>query len=319
MDNRQFLAQYYEKKAARRTGFNIAIGVLTVPVLALLAQVITIYVPGFLNLYRNDSMVRLLYSTVITVVGFILGGTVLNALEKTKANEVLVKKEISAKNAVLLLFMGLAVCTVGNMASNILSNAFKNTIFEPKGVSMDIPGGISGRIVYIICSAAIPALTEEFLYRGAVFTAAKKFSKNAAIIVSSVLFALMHGNLSQIPFAFIVGLFLGFAVAETENIFIAVLIHFTNNFISCFFAVYENQIPDYLLNIINISMFILTIAAGLICAAIYFKSNKNVAGYKDTPHSISQNQRIKSILLSPLMFVFYAYEAYSIILCQIMY
>ena len=69
----------------------------------------------------------------------------------------------------------------------------------------------------------------------------------------------------------------------------------------------------------NYDVIIIGAGPGGISAAIYFKSNKNVAEYKDTPHSISQNQRIKSILLSPLMFVFYAYEAYSIILCQIMY
>jgi len=53
-----------------------------------------------------------------------------------------------------------------------------------------------------------------------------------AIVVSSVLFALMHGNILQIPFALIVGMTCGYLVVRTGRIWPAMMLHFLNNFMS---------------------------------------------------------------------------------------
>ena len=50
-----------------------------------------------------------------------------------------------------------------------------------------------------------------------------------AVCTSALLFGLFHGNLHQIPFAILVGLALGYIVIRTNNIWIAVAVHFLNN------------------------------------------------------------------------------------------
>ena len=76
-------------------------------------------------------------------------------------------------------------------------------------------------------TAIVPAVFEEFAFRGVVLNKLRKFGDSYAIIMSAVLFGLMHGNLSQIPFAFILGLVIGFIAVKTNSIIPGILIHFS--------------------------------------------------------------------------------------------
>lgn len=69
---------------------------------------------------------------------------------------------------------------------------------------------------------------EEVLFRGGVMRSFQNFGRRFAIIGAAVLFALMHGNLIQIPFAFLAGLVLGYAAME-YGIWWSILLHFFNN------------------------------------------------------------------------------------------
>ena len=56
-----------------------------------------------------------------------------------------------------------------------------------------------------------------------------------AVMVSSILFGVIHGNFQQMPFAFLVGLIMGFVTVKCESIWPAMLIHFYNNLSSVIF------------------------------------------------------------------------------------
>lgn len=84
----------------------------------------------------------------------------------------------------------------------------------------------------LLVMAVLPALLEEMIYRGYILRTLRPYGNVFAVIVSSMLFSLMHGNLRQIPFAFIVGLVLGFLYVLTDNIWMSVTVHFANNAIS---------------------------------------------------------------------------------------
>jgi hypothetical protein len=80
--------------------------------------------------------------------------------------------------------------------------------------------------------ALLPAVLEEMVYRGYILRTLLPHGKMFAIVVSSAMFALMHGNLLQIPFAFIVGLTCGYLAVKTGKIWVAALLHFLNNFMA---------------------------------------------------------------------------------------
>lgn len=73
-------------------------------------------------------------------------------------------------------------------------------------------------------------VAEEILFRGLVLRSLQPYGKKFAIVVSSLLFGLFHGNLMQAPFAFVVGLVMGY-VAMEYHIGWAVVLHLINNLV----------------------------------------------------------------------------------------
>ena len=80
---------------------------------------------------------------------------------------------------------------------------------------------------YIIILA--PAI-EEIIYRGVVMRNIEKYSVPAAILISSILFGIMHENISQSPSAIIGGLIMAF-VANRYSVKFSFIIHLINNLI----------------------------------------------------------------------------------------
>lgn len=68
--------------------------------------------------------------------------------------------------------------------------------------------------------------------RGVVMQPLRKYGDWFAILTSAFVFALMHGNLVQAPFAFIAGIGLGYAVIASGSLWTGILIHLLNNSIS---------------------------------------------------------------------------------------
>lgn len=83
--------------------------------------------------------------------------------------------------------------------------------------------------LFFYASIAAP-IVEEILFRGFLQRSLLPFGKKFAIFGSALLFGLFHGNLIQTPYAFLVGLVLGYTAAE-YNIWWAILLHAINNMV----------------------------------------------------------------------------------------
>ncbi len=91
-----------------------------------------------------------------------------------------------------------------------------------------------GGIAAIVIMAPIE---EEILFRGIVLKELlRKHSPKNAILISSVIFGIIHGNLFQLVFATVLGIILGYVYYKTGSIFPGMLIHFLNNATTCVVA-----------------------------------------------------------------------------------
>lgn len=128
---------------------------------------------------------------------------------------------------------GMAMCVVANIiASYIMTFLQMLGIPQPPMPDTLTHTPLSLRGLNLLVFAVLPALLEEMAFRGYVLRTLRPYGDRTAILVSSLLFALMHGNVLQVPFAFIVGLVLGYVTVQTDNIWLAVVIHFCNNAMS---------------------------------------------------------------------------------------
>lgn len=76
----------------------------------------------------------------------------------------------------------------------------------------------------------IGPIAEELLFRGIVLRTLKPWGKQTAILISALVFGLFHGNVVQIPFAFAVGVVLGYVAVEYSIVW-AIVLHVINNFV----------------------------------------------------------------------------------------
>ena len=86
-----------------------------------------------------------------------------------------------------------------------------------------------GIVQAIILMALLPALAEEFLFRGILYHSYRRVSVPLAVITSALLFGLMHMNLNQMPYAFFIGMVLALMVEATGSLYTSVLMHFLLN------------------------------------------------------------------------------------------
>lgn len=106
----------------------------------------------------------------------------------------------------------------------LVLNLFGLTIVEGvEALSVD-PDNFS---LFLYASLLAP-VSEEILFRGLIQRSLMPFGKRFAIFCSAFTFGLFHGNLIQTPYAFLVGLVLGYVAAE-YSIGWAMLLHMINN------------------------------------------------------------------------------------------
>ena len=85
------------------------------------------------------------------------------------------------------------------------------------------------KIISFITLAIIPGIFEELLFRKGLIDLLKPHGKKFAIILSALIFALVHLNISQGFFAFGVGLVFGIIYLLTDDIKLTMIIHTINN------------------------------------------------------------------------------------------
>lgn len=90
--------------------------------------------------------------------------------------------------------------------------------------------GDSSSVSMFLYMGILGPISEELLFRGLVLRSLRPYGKRFAILGSAFLFGMFHGNLLQAPYAFFVGLVLGYAAAE-YSIYWAIGLHIFNNLV----------------------------------------------------------------------------------------
>ena len=100
-----------------------------------------------------------------------------------------------------------------------------NIVEKELTAMMSVKGG------YFVICLLVP-LAEELVMRGAVLRALLMWKPDRhwlMIVISALLFALIHLNLAQMPHAFLIGLLLGWMFYRTNSIVPTVAYHWANN------------------------------------------------------------------------------------------
>lgn len=158
-------------------------------------------------------------------------------------------KKISGKVILLSIVAGLAVYFLNGYLVSLFSYII--SIIGYEGIPGDNTVNASNYTLFyfmvsVVCSCLLPAVCEETLHRGLLLNVIKRYGVGKAIIITGLLFGLMHLNINQFFFATCIGWILGVLTIVSGSIYPAIIVHFINNFLStCGEFAYANSI-DYL-------------------------------------------------------------------------
>ena len=189
---------------------------------------------------------QMLYSIFVFIVPFIL----ISLCFKIKLRDVLKFSAPTKGLRLPFLLIGVSFCAFANIASNGVLSFFELMGITPMtGGSTEGPDSIFIFILAFISTSLVPGMVEEFAFRGVLFGALRKYGEGFAILSTAILFGVLHGNLIQIPFAFMVGLVLGFIRAKTGSVWICIIVHSINNAVSVLYQYPLSHLPEEVQNI----------------------------------------------------------------------
>lgn len=232
-DEDRIILRFREQQSIKRLSITAGLSVVGFVVLQILSVVLlTLF--GYDDMYLNNETFAgffNIFSYLISAfVPFFIAYIAMAPSEKNNAMKF--GAPVSKSMIPVTVVIGLMACTVGNFVTGYIQSFVEAAGYEITAGEFPASTSVYGLLKDVIYIGALPALVEEFALRGVVMQPLRRYGDTFAILMSSLVFALMHGNLIQIPFAFIVGIAIGYLVIATGSIWTGVLIHFFNNLYS---------------------------------------------------------------------------------------
>lgn len=111
-----------------------------------------------------------------------------------------------------------------------------------QGLSVINPTSWGSYFLAILILAIMPAIGEELLFRGMILHGLRsRFNDVISVVLSALMFALMHTNLQQLVYPFLLGLIMGWIVLRTGSLVSSIIVHFVNNFLVVTFSFIQNM------------------------------------------------------------------------------
>ena len=130
------------------------------------------------------------------------------------------------KNMVITWGLSLLMSIITNIILQLLKSLLHLNFSD---ISFDFGDGVGGFIVSFVSLCIFAPIFEEIIFRSAVYRHTEIMGQSFAVVFSAIVFALMHGNLEQLPYTFVMGLGFAYLFAKTRSLLIPMLLHFLTN------------------------------------------------------------------------------------------
>ena len=177
---------------------------------------------------------------------------------------------------------------LGNVNSNISFGSMQKSLEAKEAIynraiqvflQMNSVGDL---FINLLVMALLPAVGEELFFRGSLQKALLRLNKKPwlAILITAIVFGLLHGTYFKLLPIFALGLLLGIVYHLTQNLWYCITIHFINNALAVILVYFSNR-SETLRNLANDNFIfpwysaIISLAAGV--GIIYFIKSRNIS------------------------------------------
>ena len=119
-----------------------------------------------------------------------------------------------------------------NCAIGIIGALLSKFGFPDTSPDFSLNGGFLYNLFTFINVVLLAPIFEELIFRGMILQVLSKYNRIFAIFVTSLLFGLLHLNMTQAVPAFFMSLVLCYMCLKTDSILVTILAHAGNNFLA---------------------------------------------------------------------------------------
>lgn len=236
-----------------------------------------------------------LFSAFLTVLGMGIPFMIFLLVRRARADEYLRFDRIKPGLFIVFVIAGSGLCMLMNIPAGMLASFLEGVgLAAPQSDPSPITTPISAFLA-IFSTALLPAIFEEFAFRGVMLSAFRKYGDVFAIVTSSLVFGLVHMDISTSVFAIGAGLIMGYAFVRTGNLAVSIVIHFLNNSV----AVILNELSLRSDSDLSSVIMLLLIAVGIVLLIILGISKKLTFKPGKSVISLTACQKVSAVFTNP--------------------
>lgn len=139
-------------------------------------------------------------------------------------------KKVGLRNSLRTLVIGICMVYMATVVSFVWNNILSLLGYTRTSSQTEYPN-VGFLFLELLMTAVLPGFCEEFVHRGLLFHGYRD-SGFKVVIVSALLFSLMHQNIRQTGYTFFDGVVLALLCYYTGSIWPGIFVHFFNNAVS---------------------------------------------------------------------------------------
>lgn len=216
---------------------------------------------------------------IANISAFAIG---ISAVKAFKAKSIFKKSRLGAGTIALAAFAALGIQAASMFLQQIMTMITGVTGMDPEQSSMmSMSGDTFLNIVMLLYFVIIAPVTEELLCRGFVMNVLSPVNRTFALIASSILFGLMHGNFNQMFNGFLLGLILGYIALKSGSVLSSIILHMILNANAMFCSyVYEYKLleasGEETAAMVEIAHFAVLLVIGIAALVVLLKRNGKI-------------------------------------------
>ena len=186
----------------------------------------------------TENLLKNIYVNLILYLA-LYGAILLICLLTNKPKKELFKK-VSFKKVLIYSTISAATFFMLNPIISCISSWLINLGLTPTTLTFKLT--TKNYFIALIFIVLLPAVIEEILFRGIIFSNISKHGKTSATIITTLMFSLFHTSIFQTIYPILFGLLLCVIIYREDNIYYCIIAHTINNFLALTSAFFNWQL-----------------------------------------------------------------------------
>lgn len=285
-------------------GFNY----LIYAILTIIIQIIIMIIIGALNSNIIDNFNS--FTILSAICNYILPFPIFIYLMRKIDSQKLEKQSLSIKKFITYIAITITLMWIGNILGLAITAII--SFFTPFEVINPVQTLINSTDIWLnlFLISIIGPIFEEILFRKLLIDRSIKYGAKVSILLSALIFGLIHGNLNQFFYAFLLGGFFAYVYIKTGEIKYTITLHIIVNMMGSVVSLFVGKSAQNLisgaiqpLDLATIIIYVLVILISFLIALIKLCQYKKIK-LEDIPGKITLSHPFKTVIVNPGMLLF---------------